>query len=266
MSSIKEAEHDADDANQNHLQSAPINKGQSHDTRQTGSGSNSLLHGIELHPPHRTCATRTKARLNIIRAVGKIEEVVDEVGINLHDEGKEADLADFVKIYEPSESWGSWVKHTVDLSACGGGQGYVAFRYNDSADNRATLLLDDVAVYSAGEWQECETPATSTTFDTTGTSTTFRHLGRLVTYELQIIGIKDGFPDAPSDIFYFTTLGYDLNDDYGINMKDVKILVDVVVGKTPQALYPMYFMDVNGDGRVSIADVTALVSKLIKSR
>ena len=89
MGGIKKAERNTYETDEYHLESSPIHEGQAHDTGQTSGGSDGLLHGIEFHPAHRTGTTRSQTCLVVIRAVGEIKEVVDEIGVDLHDKSKE---------------------------------------------------------------------------------------------------------------------------------------------------------------------------------
>lgn len=53
----------------------------------------------------------------------------------------------------------------------------------------------------------------------------------------------------------------DVNDDGRVNIADVTALVNIILGK--QQYYVAKVADVNGDGRVNIADVTALVNIIL---
>ena len=88
-SGIEEGEDHADDAHENHLEPTIIDQRQSDDASHTSGEGDGLLHRIELHPSLCTSPSRPQSRLCIIRTVGKIEEVVDEVRIDLHGEGEE---------------------------------------------------------------------------------------------------------------------------------------------------------------------------------
>ena len=163
------------------------------------------------------------------------------------------DVADFVKVYEPGDPWGAWVKHTVDLSAYGGALGYIAFRHNDY--DKSFLLLDKIAVdHYTGEWHEINTPYKSVGIN---------GLENLTAFELQIVGIKDGFPDEPSEVVSFYTLP-DLFFDRKLDMRDVAILANIVVGKRDANNYPRAEIDTNKDGHISVADITAVINFIKK--
>ena len=72
----------------------------------------------------------------------------------------------------------------------------------------------------------------------------------------------DGGPDNPG---YFTAKPVfqvgDVNKDGSISIADVTALVNIILGKTTS--YEQRLADVNLDGSVSIADVTALVNIIL---
>jgi hypothetical protein len=53
----------------------------------------------------------------------------------------------------------------------------------------------------------------------------------------------------------------DVNADGSVSVADVTALVNIVLGKTRE--YNEKMADVNGDGNVSVADVTALVNLVL---
>ena len=57
---------------------------------------------METHPTLSTGTTWTKSRLAVVGPFGKIKEIVDEVGINLHDESKEHAERSCLEIKLPS--------------------------------------------------------------------------------------------------------------------------------------------------------------------
>ena len=111
------------------------------------------------------------------------------------------DISSFVKVYEPGQPSFAWTKHAVNLKDYNGAMGYIAFRHTNV--NGGFLLLDDVMVgkyVSSGQWMEVTT---------TGTSLRVGGLNSDTPYEYQIVGIKDGYQDAESEIATFTTLAAD---------------------------------------------------------
>lgn len=163
------------------------------------------------------------------------------------------DIADFETFVVPHNPWVVWTQQTFDLSAYGGALGYIAFRHNDRylTNGSNYVQLDDVALKRLGQWEERTTLANSLTVV---------HLARAQEYELQVIGITSGFPDEVSPSVTFTTLGYDYNGDGKLDMSDVVILADVVVGRTTIDYLYAPPTDINGDGHLSVADVTTLVN------
>lgn len=56
----------------------------------------------------------------------------------------------------------------------------------------------------------------------------------------------------------------DVNDDGQINIADVTALVNVILGKqTDESAVESYRADINGNGNVTIADVTELVNIIL---
>ena len=53
----------------------------------------------------------------------------------------------------------------------------------------------------------------------------------------------------------------DLNNDGGITISDVTLLVNIILGQTTE--YDAAIADVNGDGSISVADVTTLVNLIL---
>ena len=169
------------------------------------------------------------------------------------------DINEFVKVYEPDDVTDSWTKHTVDLSSYNGAMGYIAFCNADY--DKDYLLVDDVVVAvsestPAGDWQEINTTASS--IELTGLTSD-------VEYEYQIIGIKAGQPNSETNIATFKTTktSFDLNGDGRLDGADVKSLADIVVGNLNASSYPMSTIDINNDGVITIADITALVNKIL---
>lgn len=86
----------------------------------------------------------------------------------------------------------------------------------------------------------------------------------------------DVFPDATAMLgcgtnvdLPVTELGYtyerlrgDVNGDGNVSISDVSGLIDYLLGSTPENFYEVN-ADVNADGRISIADVSSLIDKLL---
>lgn len=89
MGGIQEAEHHTGDTHQNHLQSTIEHQRQAHQTSDTRGQRDGMFHRLRTHPPLRTGSLRPQSRLAVIRTLRIVKEVVDKVGIYLHDESEE---------------------------------------------------------------------------------------------------------------------------------------------------------------------------------
>ena len=89
MSSVKETEEDAENA---HKEQFPLQveqqDGKSDTTREEGHHSDAPLHGTRCDPPLRTSTFRSQTVFTIC-ALLEIKVVIDEIGINLHEDGEE---------------------------------------------------------------------------------------------------------------------------------------------------------------------------------
>ena len=87
--------------------------------------------------------------------------------------------------------------------------------------------------------------------------------GNGTTYSSLFVGGNYARPDAPGRPGYFTAkfLRGDVNGDGSITIADVTALVNIILGKTQAPASGV--ADVNGDGSVTIADVTALVNIIL---
>ncbi len=85
--------------------------------------------------------------------------------------------------------------------------------------------------------------------------------------------IKDGFlskeqcydTTAPDSSFTIEVSPYftgDVNTDGYVNMNDITILINTILGKTTDAI-PLPFMDVNDDGYVNMSDVTQVINIIL---
>jgi hypothetical protein len=55
----------------------------------------------------------------------------------------------------------------------------------------------------------------------------------------------------------------DVNGDGNVTIADVTALVNIILGKDTEGVYDHEAADVNGDGGITIADVTALVNIIL---
>lgn len=82
-------------------------------------------------------------------------------------------------------------------------------------------------------------------------------MGRLVEYS-QANQWKD-FKNIIADLEAPLTPG-DVNGDGRVNVSDVTALINMILGLTPM---DETYADVNGDGRVNVSDVTALINIIL---
>ena len=109
------------------------------------------------------------------------------------------DISDFELLMPETEITGEYVRYTASLSDYEGQEGYIAIRHFNCTD-MFVLDFDDFGVYPAapaGEW---------ITITTTDTSVELTGLDMDTEYEYMITGIKEGSPDASTEIASFTTL------------------------------------------------------------
>ena len=89
MSCIKEAEYDTKYSDKHHRPPTPQNERKAYNTCQHGGQRDSQSHMADTHPSLCTGALGTKARRTVVGAFEKVVKIIDEVGVDLHDEGKE---------------------------------------------------------------------------------------------------------------------------------------------------------------------------------
>ena len=89
MCGVEETKHHAEYADEYHLQSAKIHQRQAHEARQACGEGNGMAHLVDAHPPLCTGTARTKPMFGVVGSLGKVEEVVDEIGVYLHYHGKQ---------------------------------------------------------------------------------------------------------------------------------------------------------------------------------
>ena len=86
---VEKAKGYAADADQNHFKAAEDDKGQTYHTRHACGQGDGTLHGIERHPALGAGTQRTETGGAVVVAMGIVEEVVDEIGVDLHDQCKQ---------------------------------------------------------------------------------------------------------------------------------------------------------------------------------
>ena len=162
---------------------------------------------------------------------------------------------------------GEYTEYRIDLSEYSG-KGYVAFRHHDSAD-MYYLLLDDVTIAGPNavlfRW--------SIAPDVMEKPYVIKELNPDSKYEVQVQAVyDDGATGEWSPVVTFTTLDGlqvgDVNKDGTITIADVTALVNIILGKDSEQpyLYDHGASDLNHDGMLTIADVTALVNIILGKR
>ena len=86
---VEEAEHDAEQTDEHHLQTAVPDQGQADEGSETGGQDDGALHGVEGYPALGAGSRGSETGFTVVGSVDIVKEVVDEVGVNLHDECKE---------------------------------------------------------------------------------------------------------------------------------------------------------------------------------
>ena len=162
---------------------------------------------------------------------------------------------------------GEYTECRIDLSEYSG-KGYVAFRHHDSAD-MYYLLLDDVTIAGPNavlfRW--------SIAPDVMEKPYVIKGLNPDSKYEVQVQAVyDDGATGEWSPVVTFTTLDGlqvgDVNKDGTITIADVTALVNIILGKDSDVPYQYNHeaADCNQDGTITIADVTALVNIILGKR
>ena len=87
--------------------------------------------------------------------------------------------------------------------------------------------------------------------------------GKGTEYDGNIVDVSYAHPDATDAPGYFTATFQvgDVNKDGAITIADVTALVNIILGKTTD--YDLRLADVTGEGQVTIADVKQLVSRVL---
>ena len=89
MCGVKEAENDTERPHEHHRQTAIAHERQAHETGKSSGDDNGPLHAADADPSLGTGPLRAKARGTVVGAFDEVDIVVHQVGINLHDEGKQ---------------------------------------------------------------------------------------------------------------------------------------------------------------------------------
>jgi hypothetical protein len=99
----------------------------------------------------------------------------------------DTELASFTQVGETTETTGTWINYSFDLSAYEGQEGYIAIRHFDCTDMNI-LLVDEITLSSGDPGETPETiiePITEHPYTVTG-------LTAGTTYDLQVAAVRDG--------------------------------------------------------------------------
>ena len=176
-------------------------------------------------------------------------------------------VEDFTIELKPETSAeGEYVNYTIDLSAYSG-KGYVAFRHYNSSD-MYYLLLDDVTLTEPDAVVFRWTTAAEVT-----NPYVLKGLSPSTKYEVEVQPVyEDGTTgDWTRTLVFWTTgdvLVGDVNRDGIVSIADVTALVNIILGKDNEQpyLYDHGASDLNHDGMLTIADVTALINIILGKR
>jgi len=159
------------------------------------------------------------------------------------------------------------VTKTVDLTPFDGALGSIIFR-NYSTYDQWSVYVDDIFVGDPNA--EIVEPAEWTYVnDITDPNYTIEGLTPETKYEVQVMGYNEADESDWCDIVEFTTLADtptillgDVNDDGEVSIADITALIDYLLGGYTGA-FNEDNANVDQDDTISIADVTALIDMLL---
>ena len=169
-----------------------------------------------------------------------------------------------IQILPETTSEGEYKNYTIDLSGYSG-KGYIAFRHYNSA-NQYWLLIDDVTLTEPNaevfRWN---------TMTTKTNPVAIKGLSPATKYEVQVQAVYDD--ETTSDWTRTTTfvtlegsVEGDVNRDGSISIADVTAIINIILGK--DNLEPFQYdheaADVNHDNIIGDDDITALISILLR--
>ena len=151
---------------------------------------------------------------------------------------------------------GVFQEYTADLSAYASQRGYIAIRHFNCTD-QFQLNVDNFGVYGeVGEW---------VTVQNVTSPYTISGLMASSHYEVEVQGIVGEQTTAWTDAVVFATaqglLG-DINGDDKVDVWDVNITINIILGKDSPANHPGD-ADVSGDGLVDVSDINAIVNIIL---
>lgn len=191
-----------------------------------------------------------------------IADYPDYFAVYLSTTGSSVD--DFtIELQPETAAEGEYVNYTIDLSAYSG-KGYVAFRHFNSED-MYYLLLDDVTLTEPDAVVFRWTTAAEVT-----NPYVLKGLSPSTKYEVQVQSVyDDGTTGDWTRTLVFWTLEddieMDVNHDGSVNIADVTALVNIILDKDnlEPFLYDHDAADINQDSSINNDDVTALISILL---
>ena len=151
---------------------------------------------------------------------------------------------------------GVFQEYTADLSAYASQRGYIAIRHFNCTD-QFQLNVDNFGVYGeVGEW---------VTVQNVTSPYTISGLMDSSHYEIEVQGIVGEQTTAWTDAVVFATaqglLG-DINGDDEVDVWDVNITINIMLGKDSPANHPGD-ADASGDGLVDVSDINAIVNIIL---
>lgn len=168
-----------------------------------------------------------------------------------------------IELQPETAAEGEYVNYTIDLSAYSG-KGYVAFRHFNSVD-MYYLLLDDVTLTEPDAVVFRWTTAAEVT-----NPYVLKGLSPSTKYEVQVQPVyEDGTTgDWTRTLVFWTLEGdveMDVNNDGSVNIADVTALVNIILGKdnSEPFLYDHDAADINKDSTINNDDITALISIIL---
>ena len=176
-------------------------------------------------------------------------------------------VGDFtIELQPETTAEGEYVNYTIDLSAYSG-KGYVAFRHYNSSD-MYYLLLDDVTLTEPDAVVFRWTTAAEVT-----NPYVLKGLSPSTKYEVEVQPVyEDGTTGDWTRTLVFWTLEddveADVNRDGTVGIADVTAIVNILLGKvTPENNpnnYDFNAANVNGDEEITIDDVMTLVNIILE--
>lgn len=194
-----------------------------------------------------------------------VADYPDNFAVYLSTAGNSVD--DFtIELQPETTAEGEYVNYTIDLSAYSG-KGYVAFRHYNSSD-MYYLLLDDVTLTEPDAVVFRWTTAAEVT-----NPYILKGLSPSTKYEVEVQPVyEDGTTGDWTRTLVFWTLEdaveADVNRDGTISIADVTAIVNILLGKvTPENNpnnYDFNAANVNGDEGITIDDVMTLVNIILE--